>query len=119
MPEHLLFPTIEELPTGGRPPLAAGLAEAPEVLQREDGRDGERRSLLVLFTDGRTTAGPGPHTAAGLRSPGVASFVVDTEEGRVRLGMAAGVAKMLGARCLEDLRAEAPVETLVERRSVA
>ena len=112
---------LEDLPTGGRTPLAAGLAKAAEVLQREGLRDGERRPLLVLLTDGRATAGPDPRGAAsGLRSLGAASFVVDTEEGHVRLGMAAEVAEVLGARCLrlEELRAESLVE-LVERRRVA
>jgi len=112
---------LEDLPTGGRTPLAAGLARAAEVLQREGLRDGERRPLLVLLTDGRATAGPDPRVAAsGLRRFGAASFVVDTEEGHVRLGMAAEVAGAMGARCLrlEDLRAESLVE-LVERRRVA
>ena len=112
---------LEDLPTGGRTPLAAGLAKAAEVLQRENLRDGGRRPLLVLLTDGRATAGPDPRAvAAGLWSLGAASFVVDTEEGHVRLGMAAEVAGAMGARCLrlEDLRAESLVE-LVERRRVA
>jgi magnesium chelatase subunit D len=112
---------LEDLPTGGRTPLAAGLAKAAEVLQREGLRDGERRPLLVILTDGRATAGPDPRGAAsGLRRFGAASFVVDTEEGHVRLGMAAEVAGAMGARCLrlEDLRAESLVE-LVERRRVA
>jgi magnesium chelatase subunit D len=112
---------LEDLPTGGRTPLAAGLAKAAEVLQREGLRDGERRPLLVLLTDGRATAGPDPRAAAsGLRRFGAAAFVVDTEEGHVRLGMAAEVAGAMGARCLrlEDLRAESLVE-LVERRRVA
>lgn len=112
---------LEDLPTGGRTPLAAGLTKAAEVLQREGRRDGERRPILVLLTDGRATAGPDPRgAAAGLRSFGAASFVVDTEEGHVRLGMAAEVAGAMGARCLrlEELRAESLVE-LVERRRVA
>jgi len=112
---------LEDLPTGGRTPLAAGLAKAAEVLQREGLRDGGRRPLLVLLTDGRATAGPDPRGAAsGLRRFGAAAFVVDTEEGHVRLGMAAEVAGVMGARCLrlEDLRAESLVE-LVERRRVA
>ncbi len=112
---------LEELPTGGRTPLAAGLTKAAEVLQREGRRDGERRPILVLLTDGRATSGPDPRGAAAeLRSFGAASFVVDTEEGHVRLGMAAEVAAAMGARCLrlEELRAESLVE-LVERRRVA
>jgi magnesium chelatase subunit D len=112
---------LEELPTGGRTPLAAGLERAAEVLKRERLRDKERRPLLVLLTDGRATAGPDPRGAAwGLRSLGVASIVVDTEEGYVRLGMAGALAGAMAARCLrlEELRADSLVE-LVERRRVA
>ena len=112
---------LEELPTGGRTPLAAGIEKAAEVLIRERLRDRDRRPLVVLLTDGRATVGPDPRpAAAGLRSLGAASFVVDTEEGYVRLGMAGEVAGAMGARCLrlEDLRAESLVD-LVERRRVA
>jgi magnesium chelatase subunit D len=112
---------LEELPTGGRTPLAAGLEKAAEVLKRERLRDRERRPLLVLLTDGRATVGPDPLTAAArLRSLGATSFVVDTEEGYVRLGMAGEVAGAMGAQCLrlEELRADSLVD-LIERRRVA
>ena len=112
---------LERLPTGGRTPLAAGIEKAAEVLRRERLRDRDRRPLLVLLTDGRATAGPDPlAAAAGLRSLGTDSFVVDTEEGYVRLGMADELARAMGARCLRlrELRAEALVD-LVEKRRVA
>jgi magnesium chelatase subunit D len=118
---ELAAPRLEELPTGGRTPLAAGLEKAAEVLKCAELQDAERRSLLVLLTDGRATAGPDPcRAAAELRALGVASVVVDTEEGYVRLGMAGEVADALGSRWLrlEDLRADSLVE-LVERRRVA
>jgi magnesium chelatase subunit D len=117
----LAAPRLEVLPTGGRTPLAAGIKKAAEVLMREELRDKERRPLLVLLTDGRTTAGPDPQVAAArLRSLGTTSCVVDTEEGYVRLGMAGELAESMGARCLrlEELRADSLVE-LVERRRVA
>jgi magnesium chelatase subunit D len=112
---------LEDLPTGGRTPLAAGIEKAADVLKREELRDRERRPLLVLLTDGRATAGPDPQVAAArLRSLEATSFVVDTEEGYVRLGMAGELAVAMGARCLrlEDLRADSLVE-LIERRRVA
>ena len=112
---------LQDLPTGGRTPLAAGMEKAAEVLKRENLRDKERRPLLVLLTDGRATAGADPMVAAArLRALGSASFVVDTEEGYVRLGMADELAGALGARRLrlEELRADSLVD-LVERRRVA
>jgi magnesium chelatase subunit D len=112
---------LEDLPTGGRTPLAAGIEKAAEVLKREELRDRERRPLLVMLTDGRATAGPDPRQAAArLRSLRATSFVVDTEEGYVRLGMAGELAGAMGARCLrlEELRADSLVE-LIERRRVA
>ena len=112
---------LADLPTGGRTPLAAGLEKAAEVLMRERTREKERRPLILVLTDGRTTAGPDPRAAAAaLRRLGISSVVVDTEEGYVRLGMAAALAEARGARCLrlEELRADALVE-LVERRRVA
>jgi magnesium chelatase subunit D len=118
---ELAAPHLEELPTGGRTPLASGLEKAAEVLAREHLRDGERRPLLVLLTDGRATAGPDPCRAATrLRSLEIASVVVDTEEGYVRLGMASEIAEHLDAWCLrlEDLRADSLVQ-LVQRRRVA
>jgi magnesium chelatase subunit D len=118
---ELAAPRLEELPTGGRTPLAAGLEKAAEVLARERLRDAERRTLLVLLTDGRITAGPGPHRAAArLRDMGIASVVVDTEEGYVRLAMAGEIASSLGAQCLrlEALRTD-PLVQLVQRRRVA
>ena len=117
----LAAPRLEGLPTGGRTPLSAGLEKAAEVLKRERLKEKERRPLLVLLTDGRATAGPDPRrTARMLRGLEVASVVVDTEEGFVRLGMASEVADSMGARCLrlEDLRAESLVE-MVERRRAA
>ena len=112
---------LEDLPTGGRTPLAAGVEKAADVLKREQLRDRERRPLLVLLTDGRATAGTDPQVAAArMSSLGATSFVVDTEEGYVRLGMAGELAGAMGARCLrlEELRADSLVE-LIERRRVA
>ena len=118
---ELAVSRLADLPTGGRTPLAAGLEKAAEILMRERTREKERRPLILVLTDGRTTAGPDPRAAAAaLRRLGISSVVVDTEEGYVRLGMAAALAEALGARCLrlEELRADALVE-LVERRRVA
>ena len=92
---------LANLPTGGKTPLAAGLAEAHATLCRERLRDPLRRPLLVLVTDGRHTAGGEPDAAAGrLRRDGVAAVVVDCEAGPVRLGLAGTLAEALGAEYL-------------------
>ncbi|WP_405941460.1 putative cobaltochelatase [Streptomyces sp. NBC_00207] len=112
---------LEQLPTGGRTPLAAGLLKAHEVLRIERLRDPSRRPLLVVVTDGRaTSAGTAagrtdstPRELAGrsarlLQAGGVASVVVDCESGPVRLGLAGVLAADLGgpAVTLDGLRAD-------------
>ncbi|MEU9143006.1 putative cobaltochelatase [Streptomyces sp. NPDC048349] len=108
---------LEQLPTGGRTPLAAGLLKAHEVLRIERLRDPSRRPLLVVVTDGRATSagavGGDPRELSGrsarlLRAAGVASVVVDCETGPVRLGLAGVLAADLGgpAVTLDGLRAD-------------
>lgn len=96
---------LEELPAGGRTPLAEGLAAAADALRLERIRDPLRRPLLVVVTDGRATSGPDAlaraHRAADhLRGTGVASVVVDCESGGFRLGLASVLADRLGAQHL-------------------
>ncbi|MFF8414197.1 putative cobaltochelatase [Streptomyces omiyaensis] len=105
---------LEELPTGGRTPLSAGLLRAHDVLRVERLRDPSRRPLLVVVTDGRATGGPDPvglaARAARLHAAdGTASVVVDCEAGPVRLGLAGNLARDLGgtAVTLDELRADA------------
>ncbi len=122
---------MRQLRTGGRTPLADGLLTARKVVATERLRDPQRRTLLVLLTDGKATvavdsAAGGRESggknatrsrkavadalrAAGLLAEqGVASIVVDCENGPVRLGLASQVAVVLGAPCLrlEELSAE-------------
>ncbi|WP_203918486.1 magnesium chelatase subunit D family protein [Rugosimonospora africana] len=90
---------LRELPTGGRTPLAAGLTTAARLLASARLRDPHRRPLLILVTDGRSTAGPDPASVAPALS-GTASVVVDCESGPVRLGLASRLAGALSARYL-------------------
>src|SRR5207249_546338 len=74
------------LPTGGRTPLAAGLALAARVLAAERLRDPDRRPLLVVVTDGRATSGSASDLdRAAARLAGIPAIVVDCESGMVRL----------------------------------
>ena len=86
------------LPTGGRTPLAAGLALATRVLAAERLRDPDRRPLLVVVTDGRATSGSAADLErATARLAGTPAIVVDCETGMVRLGLAGKLAVRLGA----------------------
>ncbi|WP_338675770.1 putative cobaltochelatase [Streptomyces sp. SCSIO 30461] len=106
---------LEQLPTGGRTPLAAGLLKAHDVLRIERLRDPSRRALLVVVTDGRATGARG-EDAVGLAAraarlhaaDGTAGVVVDCESGPVRLGLAGRLAGELGgsAVTLDELRAD-------------
>ncbi|MFF8840934.1 putative cobaltochelatase [Streptomyces sp. NPDC015130] len=106
---------LEQLPTGGRTPLSAGLLKAHDVLRIERLRDPSRRPLLVVVTDGRATGGGADPVALAARAArlhaadGTASVVVDCETGPVRLGLAGSLARELGgtAVTLDELRADA------------
>ncbi|MCL8026941.1 VWA domain-containing protein [Nocardioides bruguierae] len=96
---------LEQMPAGGRTPLAEGLAECARVLDRERRRAGARRPLLVVVTDGRATSGPDALTrsleaADVLAADGVDTVVVDCEAGPMRLGLARTLAARLGAEHL-------------------
>ena len=94
---------LEDLPSGGRTPLAEGLLCAAETLRLERIRDPRHRSLLVLVTDGRAThgadaVGRSRQVANQLRRAGVASLVIDCESGRISLGLAQTLSVHLGAQ---------------------
>ncbi|MFI9528972.1 magnesium chelatase subunit D family protein [Micromonospora rosaria] len=96
---------LEALPTGGRTPLAEGLLRAREVLRVERIRDPRRRPLLVVVTDGRATSGPDAvprarHVARLLAADGTPAVVVDCEQGRIRMRLAADLAAVLGGEHL-------------------
>jgi magnesium chelatase subunit D len=103
---------LADLRTGGRTPLAAGLACATDVVASEARRDPDRRALVVTLTDGRANAGADARedarrAARELACRGVPGLVVDTEDGAVRLGLAAEIAEAMHMPCvrLEELAA--------------
>jgi magnesium chelatase subunit D len=95
------------LATGGRTPLAAGIATALE-LATAPSRAGTHRPLLVLVTDGRATAAPdgadpvaaANQAARAVHHRRVSAVVVDAEDGAARLGLARRLAEHMGARYL-------------------
>jgi len=119
---------LTSLATGGRTPLAAGLAKSARVLATERLRDPRRRALLVVVTDGRATSGSDAdlaRAAALLTGPGLngtartgtACVVVDCETSVVRLGLSARLAVMLHAPCyrLDELGAGAGLAAMARQ----
>ncbi|MDT0444286.1 VWA domain-containing protein [Streptomyces johnsoniae] len=113
---------LDELPAGGRTPLAEGLLESARVLRRERLRDPRLRPLLVVVTDGRATGGPDAvarsrQAAEYVAASGVTSVVVDGETGPLRLGLAADLADRLGAEHLPvtEVSAEALAGSVRDR----
>jgi magnesium chelatase subunit D len=89
---------LRELPTGGRTPLADGLEAAAALLTRERRREPDRPSIALVLTDGRAPD-PDGRVAAAARALGRvadAVRVIDTEDGRVRLGLAGRIAVAAG-----------------------
>jgi magnesium chelatase subunit D len=105
---------LEELPAGGRTPLAEGMLTALESLRVEAVRDPNRRPLLVLVTDGRATSGADAvarsrAVARHIAARGIATLVIDCETGRFRMGLARELADDLSAEYvpLDEVSAEA------------
>ncbi|MEA2369689.1 MAG: magnesium chelatase subunit [Solirubrobacteraceae bacterium] len=91
---------VRTLPAGGRTPLAAGIAHGARLIESVgSGRLAGFARVAVLLTDGRA-ADPGGRAVSALRRLVAAAdrtVVVDLEDGRVRLGLAAGLAAAAGA----------------------
>lgn len=93
---------LQNMPHGGRTPLAEGLITAAHTLRIERIRDPRRRPLLVLLTDGRATSGLDALQRARTiadrwPSTHVQSVVVDCETGMFRMGLAADLSERMGA----------------------
>lgn len=96
---------LQDLPTGGRTPLAAGLYQAWQLLRARRLKDPEMLPMVVLVTDGRAncplwTLDPVEDAirAAGLLGQdGIRAIVVDTEKDFVSLHIARQIAQAMEA----------------------
>ena len=97
---------LAELPTGGKTPLADGLAVALQTLSMLNKHDSELEPILVLVTDGRanaTEADGGDPVASALKmaerigKAKITSVVIDTESDFIKLGLAKRIAAAMGA----------------------
>ncbi len=115
---------LEEMPVGGRTPLAAGLVKAYEVLRSRLLKDPSSRPFVIVITDGKANAGLGegsPLDEAFALASRLALderlhfIVVDTEEENVvSFGLARKLAMILRGSYfrIEDLKAENLVEII-------
>ncbi|MGJ0184754.1 vWA domain-containing protein [Corynebacterium glyciniphilum] len=97
---------LDEMPVGGRTPLAEGLLMALDLLEREHRREPGRRALLVVMTDGEDTSDAGtPGLATACRRivrAGLSGNLVIDCEGRmkVRRELAYSLAEQLDGPCV-------------------
>ncbi len=125
---------LQDMPTGGRTPLARGLSLALEVLETELLKDRNVLPLVVLLSDGRANVGldgaSSPASLASQEAQGMASLfqdkkfasvVVDTELDFIKLGLAQPLADSMGARYLklDDLRADRLADAIREETASA
>ncbi len=110
---------LVELRTGGRTPLAAGVAATTQLLR--DALGGQQLDcVVVLVTDGRATGGASgdplaaTHEAmADLVRTGARIVVLDSEVDAIRLGLAREIADAAGAEYLTLDTGEAGLEHIV------
>lgn len=108
--------SLQELPVGGKTPLAHGLAKGLEVLIRELQINRHTIPRMVLISDGRANVSRGScppyedarEVAAQIRDAKISSLVIDSESGFLSLGMAEALSGDLGAQYirLADIGAE-------------
>jgi len=93
---------LQQLPTGGKTPLAEGLATAFSVLTTMGKKERQMQPIIVLITDGRTNRsddaiGDALKMAEKIQLSGCSSVVIDTETDFIKLGIARSVAQKMGA----------------------
>ncbi|WP_048110801.1 putative cobaltochelatase [Methanoregula formicica] len=108
--------SLQQIPVGGKTPLAHGLSKAYEVLMREMMINHHTIPRLYLISDGKANVSMGSGSpmddargmASHIQKAGIPSFVIDSEQGFVTFGLAQALAGDLGAQYLrlEDLQAD-------------
>ena len=106
---------LQDLPTGGRTPLAHGIYLALETLETERRKDRDVLPLLALLTDGRANitlagaaspSGPAPadevsQLAQLVADAKIPAVVIDTEQDFIRLELARPIAAAMSARYIK------------------
>lgn len=96
---------LQKLPTGGKTPLADGLAKAFLTLTMQNKKEHDMEPVLVVVTDGRANAVEGESDPVGsalkiakkIKKEKITSVVIDTENDFIKLGIARDLAGAMGA----------------------
>ncbi|MFA5330833.1 MAG: putative cobaltochelatase [Methanoregula sp.] len=106
---------MQQMPVGGKTPLARGLSKGLDVIRREMAVNHAMIPRMILISDGRANVGMGSgspvndakEVAGQIRDAGISSFVIDSEQGFISFGLAHEISDELGAKYLrlEDLDA--------------
>lgn len=107
---------LEKLTTGGKTPLAEGIAKAYTIMKNEIRKDKEIVPLIVFLSDGKgnfSVSGKDPvkesiEMAEKIKNDGIRAIVIDTEEGFIKLEMAKTLSDAMKADYykLENLKSE-------------
>ncbi|BBA52830.1 putative magnesium chelatase [Fusobacterium varium] len=107
---------LEKLTTGGKTPLAEGIAKAYTIMKNEIRKDKEIVPLIVFLSDGKgnfSVSGKDPvkesiEMAEKIKNDGIRVIVIDTEEGFIKLEMAKTLSDAMKADYykLENLKSE-------------
>lgn len=118
---------LQQLPTGGRTPLAAGLYQSWQLLKARRLKDPELLPMLVLVTDGRANkslwtedpVGDALRAAELIRQDHIHTVVVDTEKDFISLHIARQLADAMDAAYykVDELKAD-QLQTIVKNRSI-
>lgn len=96
---------LQDMPTGGKTPLADGLLKALQVLEIQNKKDKDLEPVLIVVTDGKANFAvdnenpidSALHMAEKIRKSKVTSVVIDTENDFIKLGIAKDLASRMGA----------------------
>lgn len=115
---------MDELPMGGKTPLAAGIAAACELLRAERIRTPDALQYLILISDGKANVplrsddpfGDALTAAEQVRLSGVGAMVLDTENSYIRFGFAKQIAERMDAQyiSLDEVTGSAVEENVRE-----
>lgn len=117
---------LQELPTGGRTPLAAGLYRSWQLFKARRLKDPDLLPMLVLVTDGRANRALWSEDAVAdamraaelIRRENIRAVVVDTEKSYISLHIAKRIADTMGADYykVDDLQPE-QLQSIVKSRA--